>query len=116
MPSTSGTSCSESSCKGICKGHEAIAQYNLRVKEALSSMSATKERIFLKLKGRSQNEEAFVFIENGVYRGYGFVDAQQAINSEEDLKAFLVPQKSTLETQQIVDNALSKLESQFSIP
>jgi len=116
MPSTSGASCSEFSCKGICKGHEGIAQYNLRVKEALSSMSATKERVFLKLKGRSQNEEAFVFIENGVYRGYGFVDAQQAINSEEDLKAFLVPQKSTLETQQIVDNALSKLESQFSIP
>lgn len=116
VPSTIAISCNDISCKGICQGLENTTDYNLRVKEAISALTHPKERIILKLKGRSYDEEAFVLVENGIYKGYGFIDSNQMINSEEDLNAFLIPQRHSLEAQRIVDNAIAKLSDHLSIP
>lgn len=103
-------SCHENSCKGICNESESVSNYNKRVNEAIASLIVPNEQVILKQSGRNPNEDAFIFIENGNYSGYGFVDASASVTSIEDLKAYLIPQKNTLETQRIVENALRQRE------
>ncbi|MEO0573797.1 MAG: GIY-YIG nuclease family protein, partial [Bacteroidota bacterium] len=110
------TSCQGNLCRGICRDDENIPTYNLRVKEAQASLTISNEEVILKQKGRHPQEEAFIWIENGSYRGYGFIDAQQEVRSKEDLKAFLIPQRDTLETQRIVNNAILRHESRILFP
>ncbi|MEX0316115.1 MAG: exonuclease domain-containing protein [Allomuricauda sp.] len=109
------TSCSHheiKSCEGICTSQEPIADYNEKVKTAIQHMKTEQAGIrIIKEKGRDSNENAFVLIDEGMYRGYGFIDVQQSITSLEDIEAHIVPQKNTLETQRIVESLLPKVES-----
>ncbi|WP_136464979.1 exonuclease domain-containing protein [Flagellimonas onchidii] len=109
------TSCSHheiSSCQGICTSEESVSDYNKKVKAAIQHMKLEQAGIrIIKEKGRDSNENAFVLIDEGMYRGYGFIDIQQSITSLEDIEAHIVPQKNTLETQRIVESMLPKMES-----
>lgn len=99
------TECSHYSiknCKGICKGEEAIEDYNNRVLEAISNISEQKNTIITKEKGRHSNEEAFVLIKDGEYLGYGFIDNEAPIHHIDDLNAFLIPQKDNVDIQKIL--------------
>ena len=101
----------ETFCEGICSGNEKIEVYNTKVDSAIAAL--TQEKIGLKIlkeKGRHLNEKAFVLLDNGQYKGYGFVDDVMDINSREDIEAFLIPQRNTPETQRIVENMMPKLE------
>jgi DNA polymerase-3 subunit epsilon len=109
-------SCPKQECKGSCISQKNIEQHNHNINEAIASLDTSEKNAVLKQPGRHHGEEAFVFIENGTYKGYGFIDTDQIINSEEDLKAFLIPQKNTMETQRIVENAISKKENHISLP
>ncbi|WP_422860778.1 exonuclease domain-containing protein [Flagellimonas sp. S174] len=98
-------------CEGICSGEEEIEAYNTKVDSALQDLAYEKAGIkILKEKGRHVNENAFVLVDNGQYRGYGFIEDTLEINSKTDIEAFLIPQKNTLETQRIVENMMSKRE------
>ncbi len=95
-------------CEGICSGSEEITAYNQKVQSAISFLKTKKESQFIKEKGRTTDEYAFVFIENEKYKGYGFIDKEANIISENDLEAFIIPQKNTLETERIIASYLQK--------
>lgn len=109
------TSCSHHeirSCEGICTSTESIDDYNEKVKAAVLDIKTEKSGIrIIKEKGRDLNENAFVIIDEGMYKGYGFIDQQQSITSFADIEAHIIPQKNTLETQRIVEALLPKSES-----
>lgn len=96
------------SCMGVCRGDEAPETYNLKVNEAIEHMTREEESFVFQEQGRTTLEQAFVYVENGKYAGYGFVEKEQSVLSFEDLEAFLVRQKNTLETQRIVQSYLVK--------
>ncbi|WP_222985039.1 exonuclease domain-containing protein [Flagellimonas meishanensis] len=100
------------SCEGICTSTESVISYNKKVKDAIAQtrQQVSKAHI-IKEKGRNPNESAVVLISEGMYRGYGFIDDQINISTLEDIEAFIIPQKNTLETQRIVESMLSKAES-----
>ena len=60
----------------------------------------------LGVKGRNDNEEAFVLIKNGSYLGYGFIDKSESINHQDELETFLIPQKDNINIQNILRNKL----------
>ena len=95
-------------CNGICRSEEPITVYNLKVEKAITEMQLSAESYLIKEKGRHQEEYAFIFIENGKYTGYGFIDIKIDITSFNDLEAFLIPKKNTIETQRIVLTYLLK--------
>lgn len=95
-------------CDGICRGKESVEKYNDKVTEAVAFMKTKDENFVFKEKGRTISEEVFVYIEEGKYAGYGFIEKENPINSFDDLEAFLVRQKNTLETQRIVQSYLLK--------
>ncbi len=95
-------------CEGICKGEEAIETYNEKVRLAIAAIKGQNQNFVVQEKGRTPDEQAFIWIENGRYAGYGFVQKEETIHSYEDLDTFLVRKKNTLETQRIVQSYLIK--------
>lgn len=67
-------------CRGICRNLETIEKYNTRVKKALQSISNT-DTFIIKEKGRSSDETTIVFVKNGIYQGFAFVDKQEKMDS-----------------------------------
>lgn len=100
------------SCEGICTSEEPVTQYNQKVKEAVEAMTAAESGVrIIKEKGRDTQECAFVLVADGIYKGYGFIHQELSVSSVEDIEAFIVPQKNTLEAQRIVASSLLKTDS-----
>lgn len=95
-------------CKGICRGKEAVIDYNSRVLEAIETVKSRRENVLIKEKGRHSTEEAVILIQEGCYRGYGFIDKELGLHSLEDLLAHIIPQKHTMEAQQLISSYLIK--------
>ncbi|GGG44271.1 exonuclease domain-containing protein [Bizionia arctica] len=93
-------------CKGICKGEELPEPYNSRVLEAIEYLKSHAKDLILKQEGRHDQEEAFILIESGNYRGYGFIDKTEQITNQEDLEDFLIPQKNNMDIQRILSKLL----------
>lgn len=95
-------------CNGICQQQEKASIYNERVKLALESLRNSKSTYFIKEKGRTEREFAIVAVQQGEYKGYGFVNTQEQINSIEELESFIIPQKHNLDTLKIIQNYVQK--------
>ncbi len=95
-------------CDGICRGDETAKAYNKKVRNAISFMIDKSENLVIQEKGRSFTENAFILIKRGVYVGYGFMDKETQINGFEDLEAFLIPQKNTLEADRIIQSFITR--------
>lgn len=95
-------------CDGVCRGTQSPQAYNLKVKEALDSLDGESGPLLIFEKGRDAGETAVISIENGVYRGYGFIPKEQAVMTYEDLEAFIVPQPAYPETDRILQSYVLK--------
>jgi DNA polymerase-3 subunit epsilon len=93
-------------CKGICKKEESVALYNMRVNKAIAFLKNNKENYAIKQSGRTSEEECFILVKDGDYKGFGFVDKQDTITSLTDLDSFLEPKKASYHTNQILKSFL----------
>ena len=64
-------------CKGICKEEETVASYNKRVDTAIQSVTYQAESFVIHEKGRNATEKAFVLVLNGIYKGFGYLEASK---------------------------------------
>ncbi len=60
-------------CKGACCGKESAKDYNLKVNQLISQLLFNKKTFLILDKGKNNKEYAFVYIEKGQYKGYGFI-------------------------------------------
>jgi len=67
-------------CNGACIGVESSRDYNVRVNAFLTSITLNKFTRLFEVFGRNEHEKGLVYIENGVYKGFGFcpIDAPQS--------------------------------------
>lgn len=86
----------------VCAGNESIETYNKRFEIAFYNFQRYKTRKIYKLKGRTSNEDAFVYLVNGIYEGYGFIDKEIPIVSVEDILGHLTYQSNNYDTSRIV--------------
>lgn len=68
-------------CFGACCEKESPQSYNLRAEEALERYHFEYETFYIIEDGCEERQHAVVKIENGVYFGFGFVDAE-ALNED----------------------------------
>lgn len=73
-------------CKGICNDEEEIETYNSRVKLIIQKTSYSLSDFILLDKGRHFEERALILVENGIYKGYGYIDNSHQINSVNDCR------------------------------
>ncbi|PQJ14486.1 exonuclease domain-containing protein [Aureicoccus marinus] len=100
-------------CQGNCSAAKDAVQHNQKIQESLNWLQENQEDQIVLLPGRTEEEKAFVFIENGQYRGYGFVPEDQGYACWEDLEPYLVPCRNTPETQNILLSFLLRPDKQI---
>ena len=62
------------SCRGACIHEETIEDYNSRMEEAMNYLETDfDQNLIIMDVGRSNDERAVILIENGHYKGFGFV-------------------------------------------
>ena len=59
-------------CKGACLGVEHFSDYNTRVGTFINASTIGQFTRLFQVEGRDEDELGLVYIENGVYKGFGF--------------------------------------------
>lgn len=95
-------------CKGVCNEEESVQEYNKRVKKALSSFAAENETYLIKEHGRTLEESAFIYVDKGVYKGFGFVPETEPVQHFDQIEDYLLPKKSTYHTDVILRSYLRR--------
>lgn len=88
----------------VCADNTLITEYNERFEDAFKQFKNRKSSKIYKLKGRHQQEDAFIYIVNGIYEGYGFIDNGEIISSTNDILGHLIRQSNNYDTSRIVSN------------
>ena len=72
-------------CKGACKFDETPEEYNERARQASDTMGVVfEEDFFIIDKGRDEDEQLVVLVQNGEYQGFGYI-AKDDMQTHEDL-------------------------------
>ncbi|HYV55373.1 MAG TPA: exonuclease domain-containing protein [Chitinophagaceae bacterium] len=94
-------------CRGVCAGSESVKQYNKRVARALKSLQSSLESRVIIDEGRTWNEKSVVVIENGIYKGFGYYDANEKVDSVEAARPFITPFRHTADVQRILNGIIA---------
>ncbi|MGC1632018.1 MAG: GIY-YIG nuclease family protein, partial [Gelidibacter sp.] len=86
----------------VCSGEESNDSYNKRFDIAFYNFKNRKNRKIYKVKGRHKHEDAFIYLVNGIYEGYGFIDKNETISNVNDLLGHLKRQTNNYDTSRIV--------------
>jgi len=89
-------------CQGACVGQEPPETYNLRVDEAIDSIRYEHESFVVIGPGRTEQEKTIVLVENGYYRGFGYVDETFTARRIQDFRDAIQPYTDNKDTQQII--------------
>jgi DNA polymerase-3 subunit epsilon len=94
-------------CRGACAGQESVADYNERAEEARELIKTIFDQDFyLLVPGRRPDEQAVVLVEEGRYRGFGYV-AAEAAGAVQDLRTAIRPTRGWPDTNRIIQRYLS---------
>jgi DNA polymerase-3 subunit epsilon len=74
-------------CDGACIGKEKPNSYNKKVMAAMQALSTSDQSVAIIGKGRNDNESTVVWIEHGIYKGFGFFDNDINANDLLSLKS-----------------------------
>lgn len=90
-------------CLGACTGEEDAESYNQRALEAIDYLQRTvRDNFFIIDQGRENEEKSVVMIENGLVKGYGYLDGSIVQSSVATLKDVVQPITHSRDAQRIV--------------
>jgi len=99
-------------CQGACIGEEPPYLYNERFEESLVLVNRLFEENFLVMEeGRTINEKAVFLVEDGHYRGYGYVDGEDMAYGIEELKEAIKYEQKNPEADLILRNYMWSTEN-----
>jgi len=96
------------SCLGACLDKETAVDYNNRVQQAIDQLTFERKSFFIVDKGREKFEKSIIFVESGVFKGFGF--APYHFNNLEPIfwKKYIKRQSETNDDKTIINQALTK--------
>ncbi len=95
-------------CNGACIGSETKSVYNVRAKELIESVEFEDKNLILIDQGRTPEERSVILVENGLYKGFGFLDISVSYLHIDDLKACIKVAADNHEIRQIIRSWLRK--------
>ena len=95
-------------CNGACIGEESINDYNSRVNEAFEKFQFEDQNFIIIDKGRKQDENSIILINNGQYLGYGYIDSTEIIEDSTQAYTMIDGKRDNKDTRQIIRNYLKK--------
>ncbi|MCB9265331.1 MAG: GIY-YIG nuclease family protein [Lewinellaceae bacterium] len=104
-------------CHGACVGAEPPESYNQRAEEARGRLTTAFDKDFFILgQGRSPEEMSVVLVEEGNYRGFGYVEREEMNGQPEFLRDAIRPFPGNPETTRIIQRYLSKQNGVKVVP
>ena len=92
-------------CNGVCCGLEDVTVYNQRITDALNKLEINLNECVLLDKGRDQDEQAIVYINNLGYQGFGYITNQESISNFEDFLPYVETKPDNSDAQRIIRSA-----------
>jgi DNA polymerase-3 subunit epsilon len=93
-------------CKGACLLEEDSNVYNRRVQQAIDQLTFERKSFFILDKGRDKFEKSLVFIENGIFKGFGFAPYHFNYLDKSNWVKFIQPQVENRDDKYIINQAL----------
>ncbi len=93
-------------CFGACINDEEPEIYNERTLKIINHHSFENQNMVIIDYGREHDERSAIFIENGVYKGFGFYNLNYQINNIDILKSIITPMQHNRDTQHIIQSYL----------
>lgn len=84
----------EGKCAGACAGKESAASYNVRVKYAMEQLKAMLPSFALIDKGRNEDEQSCLLVEQGKFYGMGYISHYTDVAEPSLWKSVLQPYPS----------------------
>jgi DNA polymerase-3 subunit epsilon len=91
-------------CNGACVQKEPVSAYNERVEKLIAGFGYDHENLLIIDTGRSASERAVVCIENGIYKGFGYLDITESYLGINDLKECIKYGIDNRDIRQIINN------------
>ena len=91
-------------CKGICCGKQSVKEYNKVILKVITSLQPKKIKDSIFTSGRTSGEIGVVQIENGVYKGYGFLKKGTDISDTRLINNSLIKQKDNRDVRRIISS------------
>ncbi|HYG15119.1 MAG TPA: exonuclease domain-containing protein [Bacteroidia bacterium] len=95
-------------CTGNCRNVDAVETYNEKVQRFIDELGDYKPSYALLSKGRKDDEYAVVYVNQGTFKGYGFIEKSLAFNSREELEDYIKPCKATIDAEMILNSYLRR--------
>jgi len=73
-------------CNGICSGIEEIEKYNKRAITIIEENTYKEPNFILMDRGRNEEEQSIILVENGNYKGFGYIDSTMQFSNPNELK------------------------------
>ena len=94
-------------CNGACIGKEAVHVYNKRIESLLQQFEFDEENMIIIDKGRNSGERSVICIENGVYKGFGYLDVSESYIQIDDFVNCIKPAIENKDSRQIIKSWLN---------
>lgn len=89
-------------CYGACIKEEQAKDYNIRAQEFISQNSFLGKSLMILDRGRNINEQSFILIEDGEFKGIGFYTLNHQINNIEIVRSIMTPMSHNRDAQHII--------------
>lgn len=105
-------------CRGACIQEEPAHSYNERAQQAIVALNYGRDNdrsYFIVDKGRTEDEQAVVCVEQGVYRGYAYLEAEFLQASPLDIRQAIPFKPEGPDVQRIIQGHLKKYRKQLTL-
>ncbi len=89
-------------CRGACVKKELPHAYNERVLHAITELGFNRESFFILGDGRNAMEKSVVCVEQGKYKGFGFIDFTFGSPTSEEMRDSIKPHSHNRNIQRIL--------------
>jgi|TARA_B110000285_G_C15141095_1_gene630798 DNA polymerase-3 subunit epsilon len=103
-------------CDGACVNEESLEDYQLKIMAVLEELSYPHENFLLIDKGKKEGEFSFVYIENSVFKGYGYHELNHQIKSRRQIQSRLISMDNNPDTQKLIHSFLRRKKFKKLIP
>lgn len=103
-------------CEGACLGLESPDTYNDKVAAAITHLSVDfKDDLVILDRGRTPGEQSVVLVEDGRYKGFGYVSEEDAIAQWEDWQGYIHPRHHNPEVARIIHSFVNKGSARLKV-
>jgi len=103
-------------CEGACVGEESPESYQEKIQILLKDLSYPHATFLILEKGKKEGESSFVYVEDNVFRGYGYHELNHQIKSQRQIESRLIPMENNPDAQKLIRSFLRRKKYKKLIP